>query len=194
MPEKDDRFYIEKVLEGDTAAFAALVERHKNNAFSLALRITGNREDAEEIAMDAFVKVYRSLGSFRNDSKFTTWLYRIVHNESISVLRKKQPETTPLEDNLADDYPSDDIHYRISVQDEIQQQQLISRALNELPPADHLLITLFYMEDQSVGEISQITGLSQANIKVRLYRTRKRLYQILNRIQCNVPVHEKQIS
>ena len=76
MPYKDDRHYIEKVLEGDATAFAALVDKHKDNAFTLALRITGNREEAEEIAMDAFVKVYRSLGSFRNDSKFTPWLYR----------------------------------------------------------------------------------------------------------------------
>ncbi|HNS17058.1 MAG TPA: sigma-70 family RNA polymerase sigma factor [Bacteroidales bacterium] len=188
MLPKDDRYYIEKVLEGDTAAFAALVDRHKDNAFALALRITGNREDAEEIAMDAFVKVYRSLGNFRNDSKFTTWLYRIVHNESISALRKKQPETAPLDDSLASDYPTEEIQQCVSELDELQQQKLISRALKELPPEDHMLITLFYMEDLSVSEINEITGLSQSNIKVRLHRTRKKLYQILNRLQMNVTV------
>ncbi len=188
MPYKDDRFYIEKVLEGDAAAFAALVDRHKDNAFALALRITGNREDAEEIAMDAFVKVYRSLGSFRNDSKFTTWLYRIVHNESISALRKKQPATAPLDDSLADDYPDEEIQQHVAALDEIQQQKLISRALNELLPEDHMLITLFYREDLPIGQISEITGMSQSNIKVRLHRARKKLYHILNRMKMNVTV------
>lgn len=189
MPYKDDRFYIEKVLEGDATAFAALVDKHKDNAFTLAFRITGNREEAEEIAMDAFVKVYRSLGKFRNDSKFTTWLYRIVHNESISALRKKQPETAPLDNNLVENYTAGEMHEHVYALDDKQQQWLIRRALEQLPPEDNMLITLFYMDDQSIGEISQITGLSQSNIKVRLHRTRKKLYQILNRSQQNVPVH-----
>ena len=189
MPYKDDRFYIEKVLEGDATAFAALVDKHRDNAFTLAFRITGNREEAEEIAMDSFVKVYRSLGSFRNDSKFTTWLYRIVHNESISALRKKEPESAPLDDHLIENYSDGETHEYISTLDENEQQEIIRRALDQLPPEDNMLITLFYMDDQSIGEISQITGLSQSNIKVRLHRTRKKLYQILNRSQQNVPVH-----
>ena len=189
MHYQDDRHYIEKVLEGDATAFAALVDKHKDNAFTLALRITGNREEAEEIAMDAFVKVYRSLGSFRNDSKFTTWLYRIVHNESISALRKKQPETAPLDNDLVENYMADEMHEHVSTLDEQQQQWLIRRALEQLSPEDNMLITLFYMDDQSIGEISEITGLSQSNIKVRLHRTRKKLYQILNRSQQNVPVY-----
>jgi len=188
MPYKDDRYYIEKVLEGDATAFAALVDRHKDNAFTLAFRITGNREEAEEIAMDAFVKVYRSLGRFRNESRFTTWLYRIVHNESVSALRKKQPETVPLDDQLVENFSEDEINENVSALDEQQQQRLIRHALGKLSPEDNLLVTLFYIDDQSVGEISEITGMSQSNVKVRLHRTRKKLYQILNRIQLNVPV------
>lgn len=188
MLYKDDRYYIEKVLEGDATAFAALVDKHKDNAFTLAYRITGNREEAEEIAMDAFVKVYRSLGSFRNESKFTTWLYRIVHNESISALRKKQPETAPLDEHILENYSEDQIHENLSALDEEQQQWRIRHALEKLSPEDNLLVTLFYLDDQSVGEISEITGLSQSNIKVRLHRTRKKLYHILNRSHQNVPV------
>ena len=188
MPYKDDRYYIEKVLEGDATAFTELVDRHKDNAFTLAFRITGNREEAEEIAMDAFVKVYRSLGNFRNDSRFTTWLYRIVQNEAISALRKRTPETAPLDETLVENYSEDEIHENVSTLDENQQQQLICSALEKLPPEDSMLITLFYMDDLSVGEISEITGLSQSNIKVRLHRTRKKLYYILNRSYLNVPV------
>jgi RNA polymerase sigma-70 factor (ECF subfamily) len=189
MPYKDDRYYIDKVLEGDATAFTELVDRHKDNAFTLAFRIMGNREEAEEIAMDAFVKVYRSLGSFRNDSKFTTWLYRIVHNESISALRKKTPETAPLDDHLVENYSEDEIHENLFALDDQQQQQLIRQALEKLSAEDNLLVTLFYLDDQSVGEISEITGLSQSNIKVRLHRTRKKLYHVLNSLQQNVPVH-----
>lgn len=182
MAYKDDRFYIDKVLEGDVVAFTDLVNKHKDMVFTLALRITGNREDAEEVAQDAFVKVYRSLGTFRHHAKFTTWLYRIVYNESISALRRKQPEMAPLGETMLENYSEDEIMTSVSALEEDEQQQLILNALDQLPPSDQALITLFYLDDRNVGEISEITGLSFSNVKVRLHRIRKKLYTILNGI------------
>lgn len=167
-------------------AFTDLVNKHKDMAFTLALKITGNREDAEEVAQDAFVKVYRSLGTFRHNAKFTTWLYRIVYNESISALRKKQPEMAPLEERMIENYSEDEIMTSVAAMDEDEQQGLILNALDQLPPGDQALITLFYMDDRSVGEISEITGLGLSNVKVRLHRIRKKLYTILNGMSVHI--------
>src|SRR5512142_656682 len=87
MDYKADIFYIEQVLAGKTSAFSSLVDRHKDRAFNLAFRIAGNREEAEEITQDAFLKAFRSLDRFRRQSSFNTWLYRIVYNTAISLVR-----------------------------------------------------------------------------------------------------------
>jgi len=96
----DDSFYIEKVINGDTSAYTNLVNKHKDMVYTIALRIARNHQDAEEIAQDVFLKAFQSLESFRQKSKFSTWLYRIVYNTAISKIRKKQPEVTALDENL----------------------------------------------------------------------------------------------
>ena len=92
MKYLDDDQYLVQIAQGNQHGFAMLVDKHKELAFTVALRITGNREDAEEVIMDAFVKAYRSLGSFKREAKFSTWLYRIVFNTAISRTRKKSLE------------------------------------------------------------------------------------------------------
>ncbi len=92
MENRNDTYYIEQVLEGKINAFSYLVDRHKDKVYNLAFRICGNREEAEEIAQDAFIKAYRSLRSFRHKSSFSTWLFRIVYNTSISLVRSKKKE------------------------------------------------------------------------------------------------------
>jgi len=86
----NDNEIISKVLAGDHPAYAGLVNRYQNYVFTLALRIVKNREDAEEVAQDVFIKAYKYLADFRGASKFTTWLYTIVNNTCISFLRKKK--------------------------------------------------------------------------------------------------------
>ena len=93
MNYREDSFYINKVLKGNLPSYAILVEKHKGLAYTLALRIAKNNEDAEEIAQDAFLKAYNSLGSFKQDSRFSTWLYKIIYNTAISRFRKKHIET-----------------------------------------------------------------------------------------------------
>ena len=91
MDYKGDIYYIGQVLDGKTNVYAHIVDRHKDHAYNLALRICGNREDAEEIAQDAFVKAYRSLTNFKMKSSFATWLFRIVYNcYFISAIKKKR--------------------------------------------------------------------------------------------------------
>ena len=100
-------------MNNDVSAYTILVDKHKNMAFTVAYRIVRNREDAEEIAQDAFVKVYQSLKSFKKESKFSTWLYRIIYNTAISKTRKKQLETTNLDYNVVENFSTDEIKEKL---------------------------------------------------------------------------------
>jgi RNA polymerase sigma-70 factor (ECF subfamily) len=176
MKYRDDSYYIEKVLNGDTAAYSILVEKHKNLVFSIALKILNSREDAEEIAQDAFVKAFHSLRTFENKSKFSTWLYRIVYNAAVSKTRKRSLETIPMDNYVIHNYSEDSLRPGIDEVDGNEQQVMLSKAMKILPDEDVLLLNLFYHGSRSIEDISEITGLSESNVKVKLHRIRKKLY------------------
>jgi RNA polymerase sigma factor (sigma-70 family) len=173
----DDNETIEKVLNGDVSAYASLVEKHKNLVFSIVLKIVNNREDAEEIAQDTFLKAYQSLKTFERKSKFSTWLYRIAYNSAISKTRKKRIEMVAIEESVITNYSPDEVSRNMGEQEENDRQLILEKALRQLPEEDNLLITLFYKNENSVDDISEITGLSVSNVKVRLHRIRKKLYE-----------------
>ena len=176
MKFQEDNHYIEKVLNGEVSAYASLVAKHKNLVFSIALKILNNREDAEEIAQDTFLKAYQSLKSFEKKSKFSTWLYRIAYNASISKTRKKKMEVVPMDDHVIYNYSTDEIASNVNCLDENDQLRLIEKTMNSLPEEDYMLINLFYKAENSIEDISNITGLTQSNVKVRLHRIRKKMY------------------
>ncbi|TSA28007.1 MAG: sigma-70 family RNA polymerase sigma factor [Bacteroidetes bacterium] len=182
MKLRDDNYYIDRVLGGDRSAFTGLVAKHKNMVFSIVLRITQNREDAEEVAQDVFLKAFGSLGSFERKSKFSTWLFRIAYNAAISKTRRKKVEFVGLNDRIITNYTEDEIQAQSGQLDQQERKMLIDTALKKLPEEDNLLITLFYKAENSVEEISSIMGLSESNVKVRLYRVRKKLYGELSEI------------
>ncbi|MDP1621791.1 MAG: sigma-70 family RNA polymerase sigma factor [Bacteroidales bacterium] len=176
MKYQDDNHYIELVLNGDVAAYAMLVAKHKNLVFSIALKILKNREDAEEVAQDCFVKVFQALKTFEKKSKFSTWLYRIVYNASISRTRKKRLEMSPIDNYVIDNYTEDNVSSRHDEIDPEVQKAMLTKAMARLTDDENLLITLFYKGENSIEDISNITGLSMSNVKVRLHRIRKKLY------------------
>jgi RNA polymerase sigma-70 factor, ECF subfamily len=182
MKEQDDIYHVQSVLAGNTAAFAVLVDRHKDLAFNIALKIVRHREDAEEIAQDAFVKAYQSLRSFKGDSKFSTWLYRIVYNAAISHTRKRQHEFTQIDERVMSDTTEDDILEDLDRVESDQQARMVNLAIDRLPPDESALVTLFYMEENSIDDISHITGFSVSNVKVKLHRIRKKLYDDLQQM------------
>jgi len=182
MKFQDDNVYIENVLNGNVSAYASLVAKHKNLVFSIVLKIVNNREDAEEISQDVFLKAYQSLKSFEGKSKFSTWLYRIAYNAAISKTRKKRFEMVPLEDNVIKNYSTDEISQNMNTLEETDRQAVLEKALHRLPEEDNLLITLFYKNESSMEDISYITGLSLSNVKVRLHRIRKKLYDEMQEI------------
>ena len=176
MKYQDDIFYIDRILAGNVALYAALVEKHKGMVYSIALRVLGNREDAEEVAQDVFLKAYQSLKNFEKKSKFSTWLYRIAYNSSVSKTRKKRVEFLGMDDHIISNYHEEDVPMNLMHHAEEDQAAIMEKALKRLPEDDLLLINLFYHGENSIEEISQVTGLSESNVKVKLHRIRKKLY------------------
>lgn len=175
MDKNSDQIYIDKVLQGDTNAFAFLINKYKDMAYTIAIKIVKSHEDAEEVAQDSFLKAYEKLNSFKGNSKFSTWLYTIVYRNSITKIRKKTVATTDIDDYVMDNYSEGSEFPQIEAIKNGEQQKYVREAIDRLPEKDALLITLFYMNESSVEEIEQITNLTQSNIKVKLFRARKKL-------------------
>ncbi len=185
MQNKDDWYYIKRVLEGDPDAYAPLVERYKVMVYNISLKVVKRPEDAEEIAQDAFIKAYRSLKSFKGDAKFSTWLYRIVWNSSVSYLRSKKRREIEANAGLdkigvhdhADDKEMDDEEQRIVI---------LKKATDSLPADEQMIITLYYYRETGIDEIARIMNLSVSNVKVKLFRTRKKLRDLVEKTGRNV--------
>lgn len=176
-----DSELIKKAITGDARSFALLIDRHKSYVFTLALRFVKNREDAEEIAQDAFVKAYRSLATYRGDSKFTTWMYTITFNTAMSFKRSKKLETTSIDErNTHIQLHNTESDYRPETA--LEQQSLkehLNEAIDKLSTDDASIITLFYQGEQSLDEIAVVFGTDVNNTKVRLFRARQRLKTVL---------------
>jgi RNA polymerase sigma factor (sigma-70 family) len=171
-----DNEIINRVLQGEQALYAQLVKRYQNFVFTIVLRYNPNREDAEEIAQDVFVKAYRSLADFRGESKFSTWLYTIVTTTCITFLRKKKVPIHSLDTEqvfeLADNQNS---AFKANQVEQKSKVQVLHSALRLLSIDDARIITLFYQAEQSLEEIGRILGVEPNTAKVKLHRARLRL-------------------
>ncbi|MBL0342544.1 MAG: sigma-70 family RNA polymerase sigma factor [Bacteroidetes bacterium] len=182
MAYKDDAYYIARIRQyADNAAFASLVNKHKTMAYNIALRITRSREDAEEVAQDAFVKVFQSLAQFKGDSKFTTWLFKVVYNLALTKIRKKSLISGSIDEDHFTETASEEAFEVVARIKDKEQKKYLNEAIAMLDESDQLLISLYYMNDLSVDEIAEITDLSASNIKVKLFRSRKKLHDELQR-------------
>lgn len=175
MDKNSDQIYIDKVLQGDTNAFAYLINKYKDMVYTIAIKIVKSHEDAEEVAQDSFLKAYEKLDSFKGNSKFSTWLYTIVYRNAITKIRKKKVATSDIDEYVMDNYSEGHEFPQLEAIKNGEQQKYVREAIDRLPEKDALLITLFYMNESSVEEIEQITNLTQSNIKVKLFRARKKL-------------------
>ena len=180
MNKVDDIYYIEAVRKGDVTAFSFLVERYQSMVYSLALKLLKNAEDAEEMAQDTFIKAFQKLNMYEGKSKFSTWLYSITYNASISELRKRRIKFSSLEDQRFSDHDEMKMHDYFSETKKEDQERYLNLALGKLPEDDQVLVTLYYYESQSMDEISIITGLTVSNIKVKIHRARKRMFALLH--------------
>ena len=156
--------------------FAQLVQRYQRYVFTLVSRFTSNREDAEEISQDIFVKAYRSLADFRGEAKFSTWLYTVVRTSCITFLRKKQLDTTSLDnERTLIQLENKESGFNANIVEQKSRHALLNAAIRLLSPDDSQILTLFYKGEQSLEEIGRIMGLEPNTVKVKLHRARNRL-------------------
>ncbi len=182
MEVPNEAYHIERVLKGDTNAFALLVEYYKDLVFTICYRITKNAEDAEECAQDTFLKAFKNLESFRQEAKFSTWLFRIAYNNAISKQRKLKLEYQSTDERQVQNVSFDDTESGLNNLGNAQRKHYIKLALAELQGEEANLIGLYYYNELSLAEIQEVTGIEVSNIKVKLHRARKKLSVILQRL------------
>lgn len=185
MTREQEAAIVRKVLGGDANAFETLVLEYEKNVYNIALRMTGNSEDAADMTQEAFIKAYNSLQSFRGDSKFSVWLYRIVSNVCLDFLRSKNRRPTvslSVEDDDGEDA-------QLDVADESQSPELlldrkltrdsVRRGLDSLPPDYRQILLLREIQGLSYDEIAHALSLEVGTVKSRIFRARKRLCTFL---------------
>lgn len=170
---------VQQVLSGNASAFSYFVETYQDMAITIAHRICGNVQDAEDVVQESFVKVYRNLHTFRNESKFSSWLYRIVYNTAVSHSKTKM-WISDSETELADIREISDFDTEKQI-DDAERTEMVQNMLNKMPKGDALLLTLYYMEDNSVKDMAKITGLNEPNVKVKLFRARKLFKELIGK-------------
>ena len=179
MTTNDDIHYINLIIEGNSNAFNILVDRYKDLVFSLALKMVKNREEAEEVAQDTFIKVFKSLSQFKGDSKFSTWIYKVTYNTCLDRLKKQKREQQVVSIDEFNTNQIKSIDNALDKMENEEREKAIQDCIQLLPADDAFLLTLFYFEDQSLEEIAKVIGLTANNVKVKLFRSRKKLTTIL---------------
>jgi len=162
---------IDNVRSGRIKDFEILISRHKDYVMSVCLSILKNRQDAEEASQDSFIKAYKKLASFDKTSKFSTWLYRIAYRTSLDLLRKRK-RTDNIEDHAYGLKADSGVQNKI---DGEERFGILQSVLDTLEEEDRTLIRLFYFEEMQIKDLSKITGLTESNIKIKLFRVRKKL-------------------
>ena len=187
-PVSDELSLVQAAKKGDVGAFGELVKRYDRNVFRIALHITQNREDAEDVVQDAFLKAYENLEQFQGQSKFYTWLVRIAVNEALMKLRRRRPErmgsldqeVQTEEDSMprevADWSPNPEQLYNQS-----ELRDILGKTIQGLPPSFRTVFVLRDVEGLSTEETAQALDLSVPAVKSRLLRARLQLRERLNR-------------
>ena len=167
--DAEDVADVVRCLEGDHAAFEAIVERYERPFFTFAVRVLGSRDEASDAVQTAFVKVYEKLGTFDRSRRFFSWAYRILVNECLNVRRGQRP-SEPIDADLAADgrSPHDDV-------ERTQRRRQVQAAILQLPIEYRDVIVLHYFNGLAYEGISETLGVPQKTVKSRLYTARQRL-------------------
>ena len=175
MDKAQEQAYIKAIKSGNYACYTFIVDHYKYMAYTIALKVLGNEEDAQDVAQEGFIKAFQQIHQFEGKSKFSTWLYTIVYRTAISKVKENKIPTfsisKALRENYTREYTSPQLEH-LQVKDE---QRYVKEAIQKLPKTEALLVTLFYLNENTIKEIQEITGLSIANIKIKIFRARKKL-------------------
>lgn len=182
MKEDIEDIIINKIKNGDLHACRFIVDKYKSYVYNVAFKIVKGREDAEEIAQDSFINAFKSIESFKFESKFSTWLYRITFNNAISHTRRKKIFKDEISDSIIESLDVSIIADGFENLSRIDRKKILTQAIEKLNEEEKLLVTLYYYEENSIAEVSKITGLEENFIKVKIHRSRKKLFNLLSEI------------
>lgn len=179
MTNQRELTYLNRVLSGDSDAFSYFVDTYQHMAFTLAVRIVQNREDAEDIVQEAFLKCFHNLHSFKGDAKFSTWLYRIVYHSALDAVRKQERSLDTCTIDLERFERISEVRSVLDQMMEDQAKAVVKAAIQTLNDQQQTIITLYYYDCLSLKEIAEIISVSLTAVKVNLFRARKKLYLVL---------------
>lgn len=177
MKAEIENIVIDKIKEGDYSACNYIVDKYKSFVFNICLRIIRNREDAEEVAQDSFINAFKAIHNFKHESRFSTWLYRIAYNNAVSRTRSKKI----FMDDIGE-HDMDSIHLASNPDGfenlrKADRRQVLKKAMENLNEEENLLVSLYYFGENSIAEVSDITGMESNYIKVKIHRTRRKLFR-----------------
>jgi RNA polymerase sigma-70 factor (ECF subfamily) len=181
MPPSDQNI-LQRVLSGDQKAYSEIVDRHKDKAMTLAMRILKNKQDAEEAVQDAFIRAFQGLGRFEWRSSFSTWFYRIVFNVCSTALSRRGVHLIGFEDDGLDGVapelhdPSPTLEANV---ESAEVQRIILEEIDRLPAAYSAVLTLFFLQEMSYAEIVEATGMPLGTVKAKLFRGRSLLREAI---------------
>lgn len=173
--KKEEAHIIKEILSGKTEHYEYFLDCYGQQVFVLVDRIVSCQEEAEELTQDVFIKAFQQLSSFKAESSFSTWIYRIATNTALSAIRKRKNEVIRLDDSVFANLSDTQVDEALE-DDSEEQLQRLQRAMEQLEADERALITLYYMEEKPLAEVAFIMRLTEANVKVKLHRIRKKLY------------------
>lgn len=176
--KKEESYIIKEILNGKTEQYEYFLDRYGQPVFVLVDRIVSCQEDAEELTQDVFLKAFQQLSSFKAESSFSTWIYRIATNLAISAVRKKRNDVLRLDDSVFANLSDTQVDEALE-DDSEEQMERLQQAMNQLEADERALITLYYLEEKPLAEVAFILGMTEGNAKVKLHRIRKKLYVLI---------------
>lgn len=182
-----DAHYINEVLNGNTNAFGYFIRTYQNKAFEVAVSIVKREDDAKDIVQDSFITAYSSLTNFRNDAKFSTWFYRIVVNTALQFIKQEKRKDEVVGEYAITDDEKTAFNNAIAKLEKQDLKNLIKGVFQKLPAKEALILQLYYLDDQGIMEIEEITAFTKANVKVLLHRGRTSFYKMLKNEKIKKP-------
>jgi RNA polymerase sigma-70 factor (ECF subfamily) len=172
-----DDLYLKKIIDGDAGSFRYFVKKYKDAGYSLSMSVVKDEFLAQEVLQSAFIKAYSGIEAFKGKSKFSTWFYRILINEAFKASNKQKKNNNIDIELISGKLP--DVDYFETGDKEEYQKHCINEALKRINPRESLALRLFYLEECSIEDITEITGWTDSNVKVILHRARAHMKQAL---------------
>lgn len=180
MNDQTEIEYIKRILKGETNLFSYFLSRYSPLVFALIHRIILSKEDAEELTQDVFIKAFRKLDTYRGDCSFFTWIYRIAYNSAISETRKRKFIFPAIDEALVNTVKEEEVDLLFGETEKEELLLLMEHCIENLNPEEKAILSLYYIENKSIQELSEVFLFSTDNVKVKLHRIRKKLYVMIN--------------